>query len=428
MLKVYWNKEVCGVLSRDKKGRPSFEYTESWLASHSKPISVSMPCTTGPQSKPAVRAFFENLLPENESRERLAFNKRFHKTDTLAFLAHFGEDCAGALSIVSIDKEPDFTKGQYQLIDDELKKVLDLKKKDPENCLVLDSFEEARLSIAGAQDKLPVHYRDGKFYIPKSAASPTSHILKPYNPAFQDLPRNEAFCMDLARKIGLDVPKSELVKFAGHELYMVERFDRKGEGVNLKRIHQEDFCQALAVNVEQKYQDSGGPGYADCYGLAEQHLGNSIVGVKNKFTEAMIFNLIIGNNDAHAKNYSITHPLDNKPKKMSPLYDLVSTEVYPNLVKKTAMSVGKTYRTDRIAQHSFKEYAKDMKVSLSYVTNIAEDILCQIGDNLESTCYFHKNKYGENDIYDKLKKGIEHNSKKLIEDLELDLDTRLVMR
>ena len=122
---VYWEQRLVGRLSMHKNGRVAFQYSKQWLDSDCKPISVSLPCQEKRHSPGVSTAFFENLLPESNARTILAFNNRFDKKDTFAFLEHFGEDCAGALTVLPESKEPDFSKGCYVCIDDDLVEILD---------------------------------------------------------------------------------------------------------------------------------------------------------------------------------------------------------------------------------------------------------------------------------------------------------------
>ncbi len=115
-LQIIWNKRLVGTLDRHKKGRVVFQYSQDWIEKEALPVSLSLPCRKEKFAPAVSTAFFENLLPESNTRTVLAFRHRFDKKDTYAFLENFGEDCAGALSIIPEDQEPDFTPGQYENI------------------------------------------------------------------------------------------------------------------------------------------------------------------------------------------------------------------------------------------------------------------------------------------------------------------------
>ncbi len=155
-------------------------------------------------------------------------------------------------------------------------------------------MKNARLSIAGAQDKLPVYLdEDDRFYLPANPGSATTHIIKPVNNYFADIPRNEAFCMDLAGLSGLTTPESKLITVDNHELFIIARYDREQYKNSVRRIHQEDFCQAMGLPAERKYQESGGPGFRECRQLIDEYLFAQSVEARINFAKIMIYNYII---------------------------------------------------------------------------------------------------------------------------------------
>lgn len=404
-LQVIWNKRLVGTLDRHKKGRVVFQYSQDWIENESVPVSLSLPCRKEKFAPAVSTAFFENLLPEGNTRTILAFRHRFDKKDTYSFLENFGEDCAGALSIIPENQEPDFTPGQYTNITQDLTEVLEKMQFDPERYKLYPEIKQAKLSLAGAQDKLPVYFKDNQFYLPKNSGSATTHIIKPINAGFIDIPRNEAFCMELAQQSGFPVPDSKIVKIDGHELFVVDRYDRQVFNKEIVRIHQEDFCQAMGYPAERKYQESGGPGFAECRKLIDEYLSNEGAANRLLFIRMMIFNYIIGNHDAHGKNFSILHDNDFK---LAPFYDLVSTQIYP-LDNKFAMAIGQTFRLDRIKDHSFELFARDVNVRPNLLKNLTKDICRAVEKELESVILAHEKTYGEAKIYKDLNEVIKSN-------------------
>lgn len=401
-----WEERLAGRLTRHTRGRLVFQYDRKWLDSVARPISLSLPCQAEAFAPGVSTAFFENLLPESKTRTILAFNHRFDQRDTFAFLENFGEDCAGALSIIPEDRQPDFTPGQYVCIDDALVKALDNITADPRNFTLFAQMENARLSIAGAQDKLPVYIdKRGRFYLPETSGSATTHIIKPANTDFADLPRNEAFCMELAGLAGLPTPESRLVRIGEHELFVVNRYDRETSGDRIRRIHQEDFCQAMGLPSERKYQESGGPGFLQCRQLIDEYLSAQSVESRVKLSNAMIFNLIIGNRDAHGKNFSIIH---HETPGLALFYDLVSTQVYP-LTNKFAMAIGNTFRHDRVKGQSFKVFARHMNFRPEKVFELMEIMRASVNDAYIQLLADHEKKYGQAKIYENLEKVIKEN-------------------
>jgi serine/threonine-protein kinase HipA len=405
-LQIIWGKRLVGTLDRHKKGRVVFQYSQDWIGKESLPVSLSLPCRKEKFAPAVSTAFFENLLPESNTRTVLAFHRRFDKKDTFAFLENFGEDCAGALSILPEDQEPDFTPGQYENITRELIETLDKILRDPGRYKLYPEMKHAKLSLAGVQDKLPVYIKGAQFYLPKNSGSATTHIIKPVNAGFTDIPRNEAFCMELAQRSGFLIPDSKIMKVGGHELFVVDRYDRQEINKEIVRIHQEDFCQAMGYPAERKYQETGGPGFIECRELIDEYLSNQGATNRLLFIRMMAFNYIIGNHDAHAKNFSILH---NKGFELAPFYDLVSTRVYP-LDNKFAMAIGQTFRLDRIKKHSFKIFAKDMNVRPKLLTSLVNEVCEAVKNELNGLIAEHEKNYGEAKIYKDLSKIIKSNT------------------
>lgn len=398
-LTVYWDKLIVGTISRHPKGKITFQYTAEWLENRGRQISLSLPCRKERFPPGVSTAFFENLFPESDARTILAFNRRFDRKDTFAFLENFGEDCAGALSIIPDREFTSYHSSKYRCIDDELRDALQVIESDPGKHKLYPELVNGRLSIAGAQDKLPVYYENDSFYLPENPASPTTHIIKPASSHFHDIQRNEHFCMDLAQQIGLSVPHSELYNFAGYELFLIERYDRLRSSNKVTRVHQEDFCQAMGLPFNRKYQEQGGPGFLQCRELAEEHLLSNISEVKQKLTAAMTFNFLIGNNDAHGKNFSIIH---QDTMTLAPFYDLVSTQVYPSLDRKLAMAIGTTYRHDRVNTGSLTDFSKDMKLRPEKVFEIIATTTQIVEKRYEKVLAMHEKQYGKAKIYSDL--------------------------
>lgn len=406
-LGVYWDQKKVGTLYPHKKGRVQFQYTPTWCNEMGYAVSLSLPCQKEKHAPGISTAFFENLLPENDARSVLAFNYRFDKKDTFSFLSHFGEDCAGALSIVPEEEEPDFTPGRYEEITQELVGALDRIKADPERHQLFPEMKKARLSIAGAQDKLPVRIDRGQYYLPSNAGSATTHIIKPASPYFVDIQRNEAFCMALAFCTDIDVPKSELLKIGSHEVFAIERYDRIVlPDSTVARIHQEDFCQAMGYPVNRKYEEKGGPGLTHCRQILDEYVSFQGAQPRLRLINVTLFNFLIGNHDAHGKNFSIIH---EKVPQFAPFYDLLSTQVYPTLEQKFAMSIGKTFRHDRIKEEAFKRFSKAMKLRPRKLAELMDMMVNRVSQSYEPLLSAHEKMYGSSDIYHHLRQVLMKN-------------------
>jgi serine/threonine-protein kinase HipA len=217
--------------------------------------------------------------------------------------------------------------------------------------------EGLRLSLAGAQSKVPVVLVDAQIALPLPGQA-TTHILKPPIARFKATTENEAFAMRLAAAIGLDVAPVEPRSVQGRSFLLVERYDRMRDARGtVQRIHQEDFCQALGVPPETKYASEGGPTFKDCFELLRRVSARPAADVL-KLLDAAIFNLIVGNADAHGKNFSILYR--EQGLRLAPLYDLLSTVAYPELSPKLAMKIGNRATLAEMDTDGWQSFAKDV--------------------------------------------------------------------
>ena len=332
-LHVYWNNRIIGELTQDG-AQLSFRYDGSYLSLRAAlPLSRHLPTSDVTFDDSATRAFFANLLPEGDIRRQVARQLGVSAENIFALLEGIGGDCAGAVSILSPDDIPG-ASGQYRPIaPDALALELATLPSHP----FLAGEEGVRLSLAGAQNKLPLFVEGGDYFIPEGNRA-SSHILKTAIPQLENTVVNEAFCMNLAHKVGLPVPVAQVVKIGGQEVYMIERYDRKRIAIgDIERLHQEDFCQALGVIPEMKYEQEGGPGFHACFKLVEEWSDEPILDTLSLLKWAL-FNFLIGNADSHAKNLSFLYAAGTV--RLAPFYDLLSTAVYERVNNKFAMKMG----------------------------------------------------------------------------------------
>jgi serine/threonine-protein kinase HipA len=348
-LDVYLNQDPVGRLQEDK-GKLSFTYDRAWLDSERFiPLSVTMPPQETEFTDDITRPFFDNLLPEGDVRAAIAKLKHVSAGNTLGLLGEIGGDCAGAISLWPAGEKPRDDEGYSPISDERLEAMLDAMRNRP----LLAADDELRLSLAGAQDKLPLYYDGTQLHLPKGNA-PSSHILKPGTPDFECMPANEVFCMKLASAAGLPVPKSDVLR-KPRTVYLVQRYDRKpAENGTLVRIHQIDFCQALNFPSSKKYEHEGGPSLAACFDVITRY---SAQPAKDRFNliSWTIFNFLIGNADAHAKNLSLL--LTVAGISLAPFYDLVSTAADARLTEKLALKVGGENRPEWIQARHWEEFA-----------------------------------------------------------------------
>lgn len=364
-LDVYHGLDLVGRLWLDDKRNFVFQYDPSWTSSaQAIPLSIALPLQAEPFTDDAPRFFFSNILPEGRIKALIAKEHGVSEKNDFKLLEEIGGECAGAISVLTSGKTPDPTGTYEEISKAELDRMIAEMPRRP----LLTSKEGLRLSLAGAQNKLPVFVKDTKLFLPRGAYS-SSHILKPPIPDFPDSVENEAFCMMLARECGLPVPEVTILKGARQSI-LISRYDRKVVEGKLVRTHQEDFCQALGYSYEQKYQSEGGPGLKECLALLQDNSANPIID-KEHLLRWVVFNWLIGNCDAHAKNISLLIRKETGVR-LAPFYDLMSTRIYPTLSDKLAMKVGGENRTEWVSRRHWERLAGEADVSPKAILGICE--------------------------------------------------------
>ena len=355
-LDVYLFQHLVGNLAQ-VNGRLNFSYTPDWLArSDVRALSHSLPLQAAPFDDHATRPFFAGLLPEGNKRKLVAQALQVSRQNDFALLDGIGGECAGAVTLL----EPGQALPALQtppavrwLDDAQLLRLLDEMPQRP----MLAGEDGLRLSLAGAQDKLPVVADGNRIGLPL-LGTPSTHIIKPLIASIDGSVHNEGFCMALARAMGLDVAPASVRQIDGRPYLLVTRYDRvpaMGADATPTRLHQEDFCQALGVPPETKYQNEGGPGLPDAFALLRNTTRPSAVHVL-KLLDAVVFNALIGNHDAHAKNFSLLHT--PRGTVLAPLYDLLCTAAYPRLTDKMAMKIGSKYKFSEVEVRHWTQFAE----------------------------------------------------------------------
>jgi len=371
VLDIWWDERLLGHLTQPRPGALEFAYADDWLRDDRTPaLSASLPKRTERYPRRECRPFFAGLLPEASQRDRVARSLGVSPLNDFALLDRLGGDVAGALQLLPPGESPADLDSDYspQPLDDAA--LIDVLDKLPWRPLFAGEAG-LRLSLAGAQSKLPVVTVDGQIARP-APGQPTTHILKPAISDFPHTTENEAFMMRLARAVGLDVASVEPRRVGDRTFLLVGRYDRStGPDGRVRRIHQEDFCQALAVAPEIKYAGEGGPTIEDCFALLHRVAARPAVEIL-KLLDAAIFNLIVGNADAHGKNFSLLH--DAAGPRLAPLYDLVMTTAYPELSPALAMPIGGCARLADIDAHCWAAFAEEAKLGLPLIRRRVAEI------------------------------------------------------
>ena len=339
-LDVYLHGELVGTVTQDAPGHgPSFQYVEAY---RTRPGAIALgrrlPLHEQPADSQTILRWIDALLPEGDRRADLAGQLGLHRMSTMSLIREIGLDCAGAVQLVPPSRERE-TPRYEETTTAEIALAFDDISRRP-----IRAFDRgARLSIAGAQEKLVLARRPNGTWAWPIGGAPSTHILKPQMPRFPGLVRNEHLCMTVAARAGLPAAKVDVEQFGQYKTLVVERFDRAAAG---ERIHQEDFAQALGT--AGKYQQQGGPSLQACFtrtGVGGWHLWDQV-----------LFAWLIGDEDKHAKNFSITYEA-NQPPRLAPVYDAVCTLAYPKLARGMAMRIGRTCHVREVDDRALRNEA-----------------------------------------------------------------------
>lgn len=374
-LDVYLNEDLAGKLSTVDGGMQF-----SYAGDVRRRISVGMPVEQATFGDAHCEAFFGGLLPE-ASDARKALGRRFGISgeNTFSLLRAIGAECAGALSILESGTVPP---------DDHVEQVVELGEAElaqhirelPQRPLFV-GVHGLKLSLSGVQDKAAVLVTQKGIAIPSKGV--TSHILKPDLQHARGAVFSEHLCLRLAarKKVGITAAAVEMGKAEDQVFLLVQRYDRtrSGDG-QMTRIHQEDFCQALGIPSRRKYQDDGGPTLKDCFAL----LDKSAAPVKErlKLLKIVIFNFLVGNMDAHGKNFSLLH--GDKGITLAPLYDVVCTRAFPEYSKKLAMDVADYFEPEEIFAYHWRTFCDDIGYSFPAFKKLAKELYTSLPAEAEA--------------------------------------------
>jgi serine/threonine-protein kinase HipA len=342
------DEQRVGELRHDR-GRLELAYGEDARA-----IGRRLPVRAEPYGDEECRAFVANLLPEGDWRGVLCRRLALPAADDFSLLQRLGHDCAGAVTFE--DPESGQSGDAYTPLPEA---TLRAWLKDPMARPTPAEAPGLRRALAGAQDKLILHLAEGEPYLCERGA-PSTVIIKPDIQSgwrgIELTAMNELFCMQLAAAVGLRVPKT--FWFAG--AFAVERFDRRYAGSRLARVHQEDFAQLLGVLPAAKYEI----GWRECFRVVDQHLTDAVA-ARRELVERLLFNLLIGNGDAHAKNFALL--FTDAGAELAPAYDLLCTDAYPALSQSFVMRIGPARRQEELSALAWQELAESAQLPLEWI-------------------------------------------------------------
>ena len=340
-------------------------------------LSLSLPLTRRRYPHGVVRAFLDGLLPEGDARQAVARDVSVDRDDTYGLIRALGRDCAGALVIQPDDGPPPpraTTLTAERLNDSQIADLVANLRSAP-----LGVSGRVRISLAGIQEKLLLtRMPDGRWGRPVDG-TPSTHILKPEIAAYPNTVENEAFCMRIAKHLGLAVANVETTTVSGRKLIIVERYDRiiHPDG-SVERLHQEDFCQATGVPPDRKYEEDGGPSLARIAEILQTVATPDSV---ESLLGAVTLNVLIGNGDAHAKNFALLHH-PSGALRLAPLYDLLSTLHYGD--DHLAMYIDHVHRTNRVTADRIINEAARWGMSRRQASEVVADILARMPAAVDS--------------------------------------------
>lgn len=333
-------------------------------------LSLKLPLTIDRFPNGIVRPFLDGLLPEGDARRALAEDLGLRADDTFGLARALGRDCAGALIIQPDDEPPPSqptTLTAEPLTDEGLAELVDNLRRAP-----LGVDRRVRISLAGVQEKLLLtRLPDGTWGRPVDG-TPSTHILKPEIRGYPQTVENEAFCMRIARQLGLPAAGVETTTVAGRRLIVVTRYDRRVDPAGrVERIHQEDFCQATGTPPLKKCQEDGGPSLRRIAGILRATDPESLSGL----LRAVTLNVVVGNGDAHAKNFSLLHDVSGALR-LAPIYDVMSTLFYGD--DRLAMPIDNVHRTNRVTVERILDEAATWGLSRARANDIVGELLAAI--------------------------------------------------
>jgi serine/threonine-protein kinase HipA len=373
---VYYETVPVGVIEVTDAGA-SFAYDIGWASVRGAfPLSLRIPLAAPGADASVLVPWLMNLLPEGAPLVAVGRQLGTSPLDVVGMVEKVGRDTAGALSI---GRPRRGRAPGYRPVPDEAALARIINELPAKPFLVGD--EGVSMSLAGAQEKLPVAFADGKFAIPVDGA-PSTHILKPDNPGLYGSVQNEALCLVLARRAGLRAAGVTTGMAGGRSYLLVSRYDRMMRDGNWSRLHQEDFCQALGKPPAAKYEHNQtgipGPGLVDFFAVARQHMGAADL---IALMQAVIANVLLTNVDAHAKNYSIL--LTGRGARLAPLYDLMCGAAWPNVTENMAQGIGGKNRGGHIHARHWRRMAGECGLNgtalLRHVAALAAKVAFEVG-------------------------------------------------
>jgi serine/threonine-protein kinase HipA len=371
------NDVKVGVLNADNDIW-SFTYLPSWLDDPNRyPLSPALPLQVEPcrdgSTRRSVQWYFDNLLPEEGQRSLLARDAAIrNEADAFALLAHYGAESAGSVTLYAPGAQFAPESAERPLPDDVLQTRIDALPRVP-----LTHGAIKRMSLAGAQHKLAVVLRNDALYEP-AGRTPSTHILKPDHQDSDDYPHsviNEWFVMRLAGRLRLDVPDVHR-RYVPAPVYLVDRFDREVRAGEWRRLHMIDACQLLDLARTFKYEQ----GSVEQLAVLAARCRNQ-ASARTRLFSWLVFNVLVGNSDAHLKNLSFLVSRDGI--QLAPFYDLLSVATYGTVAyQKNMWPQRATFAWDILGARFFEDFDRALMLRAAEVLGIARKTAERLLDTL----------------------------------------------
>jgi len=385
-LVVYWDGRLVGRL-RKRKNNLDFHYDVGWLDDPAAPPISNRLLKGEGFSRTEITAFFENLMMEGDMLRVFGSFHKFHhdRNRYFGFFREMAQDCAGALTVLPESFPVPVEPGYVDVTVDLISILARGHGRGASLGLELQKAGHSVTSmISGCQDKIVLHWDSGRYLLPvPGTGAPTTWLLKPDSWEYECVPENEAFCLSLARQVGIPAAEAEIRQIEATPCLMVRRYDRYADPRDgrIKRFHQVDFCQVRGVMSQMKYEyGHGGVGFAKFRDLLASlpNAGANILA----FLDQALFNYLVGNGDAHAKNLSLLFVPDSERAwkyGLAPAYDILSTQVYPELSRDFAMAYGGQYEPLCINLEAWRRFASEFQVSRPSLSDRMLDLARKVG-------------------------------------------------
>lgn len=379
VLQLTLHGQLVGYLSGFQDGRNVLTFAEEFKADSDRPVfslvtSQGFPRAEKILQRPWVRNHrlhptLSNLLPEGALREYMAQGLKVHIDDEFRIFAYLGQDLPGALVAEAMAPEdvPESAVPGREKVKVELS---------------IQPEQLKKFSLAGVQMKFSMKEQDGRFNL-SSEGTLGDWIVKTPSTKHKDVPVNEYTGMTLASFAGIDVPEIKLVPLESLDnlpninlpeeklAFAIKRFDRH-EGM---RIHMEDFAQILVKYPHEKYTSAN---YEMLARIMYQFSGDGLADVQ-QFARRLLVNILLANGDAHLKNWSLLYS-DKRTPRLSPAYDILTTQVYIKNEKLFALNLGKTKQWYSASYANFELWAKHADLPWRAIKPHLDDTLARARD------------------------------------------------